>query len=249
MKTEKQVILVTGGSRGIGRAICTELAARGHQVVFTYLSRAEAARELVDEISRNGGYRPGAFQCDMSNAAAVKTLMMDIKKEYGPLDAVVNNAGILGDGRPFMISTDDAWWNVIRTNLASVTNTCRMALPMMVSRKKGIIINMTSLSGQKGNPGQSAYSASKSAIVTFSRALSKEVGQFGITINCVSPGLIETDMTKELSEEYFSLRLAKAPLKRKGSPEEVANLVTYLICDAPRYIIGQEFTIDGGIGG
>ena len=249
MNADKKVILVTGGSRGIGRAICTVLAARGHQVVFTYLSRADAARELVDEISRNGGHAPGAYQCDMSNANSVKSLMMTLKKEYGALDAVVNNAGILGDGRPFMFSTDDDWWNVVRTNVASVTNTCRMVLPMMVNRKQGIIINMTSLSGQKGNPGQTAYSASKSAIVTFSRALSKEVGQFGITINCVSPGLIETDMTKELSEEYFSLRLAKAPLKRKGSPEEVANLVTYLICDAPKYIIGQELTIDGGIGG
>ncbi|MFD1816466.1 3-oxoacyl-[acyl-carrier protein] reductase [Pseudarcicella hirudinis] len=249
MISQPNVILVSGGSRGIGRAICLELASRGNTIVFTYLSNESKANELVHEIEQNGWPAPLAYQCDMSSFSEVRQLFQKIKQHHKRVDAIVNNAGILGDGRPFMLTTDDGWWNVIKTNVASVTNTCRVALPMMIAQKGGKIINMTSLSGQKGNPGQSAYSASKSAIVTFSKALSKECGQFGVTINCVSPGLIETDMTRELTEEYFSTKMAKTPLKRKGSPEEVANLVAYLICDAPAYIVGQEMTIDGGIGG
>lgn len=136
----------------------------------------------------------------------------------------------------------------MKTNIGSVTNTCRAVVPQMISQKRGRIVNITSVSGQKGNPGQSAYSASKSAIVTFSKALSREVGRFGITVNCVSPGLIETDMTKDIPSEYVASKSKYAPLSRKGETSEVASLVTYLICDAPAYLVAQELTIDGGIG-
>lgn len=244
---KKQFVLVTGGSRGIGRSICLSLAARGCVVLFTYLTNEAKAQELVAEINADGG-EAFAYRCDMSRLENVMELATRIRRDHGHLDAIVNNAGIIGDGKPFLMAKDDHWWEVIRTNVGSVTNTCRALLPLMIARKGGRILNITSLSGQKGNPGQSAYSASKSAIVTFSRSLAKEVGRFGITINCISPGLIETDMTKDISDSYVANRVAWSPLKRKGEAQEVANLVTYMICDAPGYIVGQELTIDGGIG-
>lgn len=244
---DKFIVLVTGGSRGIGRSICLALAARGCTVLFTYLSNDVKAQELTVEIAGLGG-KALAYRCDMSQLAQVLSLSKKIRQDVGHLDAIVNNAGIVGDGKPFLFSTDEHWWDVIRTNLGSVTNTCRVLLPMMISRKAGRIINITSLSGQKGNPGQSAYSASKAAVVTFSRSLAKEVGRFGITINCISPGLIDTDMTRDIGNDYVANRLVFSPLKRKGGADEVANLVSYMLCDAPSYIVGQELTIDGGLG-
>jgi NAD(P)-dependent dehydrogenase (short-subunit alcohol dehydrogenase family) len=241
------IVLVTGGSRGIGRSICLALAARGCTVLFTYFSNDAKAQELTVEIAQLGG-KALAYRCDMSQLTEVLNLAKKIRKDAGQLDAIVNNAGIVGDGKPFLFATDDHWWHVIRTNVGSVTNTCRALLPMMISRKSGRIINITSLSGQKGNAGQSAYSASKAAVVTFSRSLAKEVGRFGITVNCISPGLIDTDMTRDISNEYVASRLVWSPLKRKGGADEVANLVAYMLCDAPSYIIGQELTIDGGLG-
>ncbi|MCU0467419.1 MAG: 3-oxoacyl-ACP reductase FabG [Arcicella sp.] len=243
---ENKVVLVTGGSRGIGRSICETLAERGCTVIFTYLSNEEKAQALAAEI-REKGQKAFAYYCDMSDLKSVVAFSAKIRKEYGNFDALVNNAGILGDGKPFLMSADDHWWNVMKTNIGSVTNTCRAVVPQMIAQKKGRIVNITSVSGQKGNPGQSAYSASKSAIVTFSKALAKEVGRFGVVVNCVSPGLIETDMTKNISNEYVSARSQFSALTRKGEVQEVASLVSYLICDAPEYIVAQELTIDGGL--
>jgi NAD(P)-dependent dehydrogenase (short-subunit alcohol dehydrogenase family) len=241
-------ILVTGGSRGIGRSICQVLARRGCTVIFTYLHSEEKARQLADEIAELGGGMAYGYQCDMSNLKAVQALAVRLKKDHGRLEGIVNNVGIVGDGKPFLMGSDEHWWDVMRTNIGSVTNTCRIMLPLMISQRRGRIINMTSISGQKGNPGQSAYSASKSAIVTFSRALTKEVGRFGISVNCVSPGLIDTDMTSYIPDDYIANRFVNTPLKRKGEVAEVANLVAYLMCDAPSYLVGQELTIDGGMG-
>jgi NAD(P)-dependent dehydrogenase (short-subunit alcohol dehydrogenase family) len=245
---KKSIVLVTGGSRGIGRSICLALAERGCTVLFTYLNNEVKAGELITEINQIGTSGAYAYRCDMSSLPEVLALAKRIRQDVSYLDAIVNNAGIVGDGKPFLFATDEHWWDVIRTNVGSVTNTCRVLLPMMIARKAGRIINITSLSGQKGNAGQSAYSASKAAVVTFSRSLAKEVGRFGITVNCISPGLIDTDMTRDISNEYVANRLVWSPLKRKGGADEVANLVTYMLCDAPSYIIGQELTIDGGLG-
>ena len=246
---DKKVALVTGGSRGIGRCITQQLAQIGYEVIFTYKSNELMANELQQEILVSYGVKPLAVCCDMSDEAAVASLFKTIKKEYQQLNVVVNNAGILGISKPFLFTSNEEWWKVVQTNIASVVNTCRKAVPLMINQKKGTIINITSVSGQKGNPGQSAYSASKAAIVSFSKALTKEVSRFGITINCVSPGLIETDMTKDLNADYFSNRISKSPLKRMGRSEEVANLVAYLASNAPAYMLGQEITIDGGISG
>ena len=243
---ENKVVLVTGGSKGIGRSICETLAQRGCTVIFTYLTNEEKANALAAEIQAKG-QKAYAYHCDMSNLKSVITFTHQIRKEYGSFYALVNNAGILGDGKPFLMSGDDQWWNVMRTNIGSVTNTCRALVPQMISQKFGRIVNITSVSGQRGNPGQSAYSASKSAIVTFSKALAKEVGRFGVVVNCVSPGLITTDMTANISNEYVSARSQLSALSRKGEVEEVASLVSYLVCDAPQYIVAQELTIDGGL--
>lgn len=248
MEAHQKIALVTGGTRGIGRAISLELAHQGYRVIFTYLSKVEMAESLVNEIAEHNLPTAKALKCDMSDGKEVASLFKNIKKEFPKIDVVVNNAGILGNSRPFLFTTDDEWWKVVKTNVASVVNTCRNVLPMMIRQKRGVIINITSLSGQKGNPGQSAYSASKAAIVSFSKALTKEVARSGVIINCVSPGLIETDMTSNLNNGYFEERMSRSPLKRMGTSIEVANLVSYLASAAPQYIIGQEITIDGGIG-
>ena len=179
----------------------------------------------------------------------MKSLIKTLKLEFREIDVLINNAGILGDSRPFLMTKDDDWWNILNVNVSCVINTCRAVLPIMISRKKGIIINVTSLSGQKGNQGQSAYAASKAAIVAFSKSLVKEVGNLGININCISPGLIDTDMTKDkdINPKYYEKRLANSPLKRMGQASEVANLIGYIADEAPPYLVGQEITIDGGI--
>ena len=249
METRNRVALVTGGTRGIGKAITLRLAQSGYDVIFTYRDSEKAAQELYQEITAQYPEQtPLAVQCDMSEHVAVNALFKQMKSQYGRIDVVVNNAGIRGHVKPFMFTSDEDWWAVLKNNVSGVMNTCRLAIPVMINQKRGTIINITSLVSQSGNPGQSAYAASKAAIVNFSKSLTKEVGRFGININCVSPGLITTDMTRDVNEHYYAQRLEKSPYKRAGTTDEVANLVTYLASDASSYIIGQEITIDGGIG-
>lgn len=243
-----KIALVSGGTRGIGHHTCLQLAAKGFKVILTYRSNEEMANAVVAEIIAAGNPIPYAFKCDMTDTKAVKALVSMIRKEHGEIDVLVNNAGILGTSKPFIMTGDEEWWNVLNTNIACVMNTCRAVIPSMMRQKKGNIINITSLSGQRGNAGQSAYAASKAAIVAFSKTVHKEMGSFGVTINCISPGLIRTDMTSDIKPEYYEKRLANSPLKRMGEPEEVANLITYIATSAPSYLIGQEITIDGGIG-
>jgi NAD(P)-dependent dehydrogenase (short-subunit alcohol dehydrogenase family) len=242
---ENKVVLVTGGAKGIGRSICIELAERGCTVIFTYLTNEVKAMELVADI-RSRDKKVFSYPCDMSNIKDTMNLASKIKKEHGVINGIVNNAGILGDEKQFLMSKDDSWWNIVNTNLGCVTNTCRVFVPQMISQRSGRIINITSLSGQRGNAGQSAYSASKAAIVAFSKSISKEIGRLGIIINCVSPGLIETDMTST-QKDYFTRAVSRVLSNRMGTTEEIASLVSYLICDAPIYFVGQELTIDGGL--
>jgi len=243
-----QVAFVSGGTRGIGRHTCLQLAEKGYKVILTYRNNEEMANEVVAEITAAGHPIPYAYRCDMTDTKAVKALVKTIRKDHGEISILVNNAGILGNSKPFIMTGDAEWWEVLNTNVACVMNTCRAVLPSMMRQKQGNIINVTSLSGQRGNPGQSAYAASKAAIVAFSKTVHKEMGSFGVTINCISPGLIRTDMTKDIKPEYYEKRLANSPLKRMGEPAEVANLITYIATTAPSYLIGQEITIDGGIG-
>lgn len=247
MNYANENVVVTGGTRGIGRAICKRLAKDGYQLILTYKSNESLAVKLLDEIENEGYIRPVAFQCDMSDQNAVADFFKRYRLEFKRLDILVNNAGILGDNLPFIMTTELDWWNVFQTNIACVSLSCREAVPMMMSQKKGKIINITSLAGHRGSPGQSAYASSKAAIMSFSKALSKEVGHFGIRINCVSPGFIATDMTKDLDGACHRSNLKRSPLKRMGDPDEVAELVQFL-ANGANYIVAQDILIDGGIG-
>lgn len=248
MDHSNEIVLVTGGTRGIGKAICKRLAKEKYSIVFTYKENEQLANQLIDEVKRENDIHISGFKCNMADPIEVKAFFKDLKKAYNKIDILVNNAGILGDRKPFLTTKDEDWWTVLNTNIACVINSCRYTIPLMILNKKGKIVNITSIVGRNGNPGQSAYSASKGAILSFSKTLSKEIGSFGITINCVSPGLVDTDMMKGVTEEYINLSVSRSPLKRIGKPEEVAELVFFLVSTSS-YIVNQEISIDGGIGG
>ncbi len=242
---ETRIALVTGGSRGIGRAISLRLAEDGFIVLVNYLKSRDAANQLCQVIADRGLPEAVSLQADVSKLSDVKQLFVDIKRRYDRLSVLVNNAGIIGD-RLFLFTSDDTWWQILRTNLGGVVNCCRLALPLMIAQQSGIIINLTSISGQRGTPGQTAYSASKAAIVGFSKSLAREVSRSGISINCVSPGLIDTDMLRSLEKDVISERIASIPVQRLGRPEEVAELVATLASGRVGYLFGQEIGIDGG---
>lgn len=248
MSEQKQtgkLALVTGGSRGIGRAICTLLARKGMTVCFTYLSNSSRAGETLKELKEISDKPHAAWPCDMADIHAVKHFFTNLKKEYGLVDVLVNNAGILGEKKFFLMTSDEDWWEVMNTNMRSVTHSTRMVLGGMVARRSGTIINIASLSAKGGTPGSSAYSASKAAIIAFSKSLYREVGHSGVKIFTVSPGVIETDMTVAATDAFLNSRLGNSPLKRLGRPDEVAELVGYLANGAPALMAGQDIGIDG----
>ncbi|MEZ4986054.1 MAG: SDR family NAD(P)-dependent oxidoreductase [Saprospiraceae bacterium] len=242
------VAVVTGGSRGIGRQITKLLTQKGYKVYFTFRSDKESAKTLTEELN-TGEYSGEAIgcQCDMVDMNSVTELFNLIKKQAGRVDVLVNNAGVLGEMRPFLFANDGRWYETLDHNVKCVTNSCKRVLPLMIRQKKGRIVNVTSIAARLGNPGQSAYAASKAAIVAFSKSLYREVSPMGITINCVSPGLVDTDMTNNLNEKYTA-EILNTPLARMAYASEVANMVSYLATDAPEYLLGQELILDGGLG-
>jgi 3-oxoacyl-[acyl-carrier protein] reductase len=245
-------ILITGGSKGIGKQLVIDFVKKGHQVAFTYQNSVNQSAQIVDELFSLGYVNVKAFKCDMGCELEVKTLFKENKDFFSAIDVVINNAGIKdgtvnGEPKPFIMTSSSEWWNVMHNNMNGVMNTCRAVLPFMIRRRSGRILNITSLSGIKGNPGQSAYASSKAAITNFSKSLSKEMGQFGITINCIAPGFIETEMVSNASEKYINERLSHSLLKRMGTTNELSNLVYYMAIDAPQYLINQEIVFDGGV--
>ncbi|MFJ6613438.1 3-oxoacyl-[acyl-carrier-protein] reductase [Streptomyces sp. NPDC091289] len=245
--TEKRVpvALVSGGSRGIGRAVVLRLAAEGHDVGFCYQSNEQAARELEKEAGE-AGVRVLAVRADVTDAASVKEWIARTESELGPIDTVVCSAGITRDN-PLLLMSDEEWHSVLDTNLDGVYNVCRSVIFEMMKRKSGSIINISSVAGVHGNPTQSNYSASKAGIIGFSKALAKEVGRYGIRANVVAPGFIETDMTGALTDKVKKDAAKQIPLRRFGQAEEVADLVAYLASDRAGYITGSVLQIDGGI--
>lgn len=246
LNTRKNAI-VTGGSRGIGRSTCLELAKRNCNIIFIYRSNVEAANEVVKEILDNYDVEVHALKYDVSDLSIMGDLKKDIAQIFKTIDIVINNVGTTGKLQLFLMSNLDQWNDVLKANINPVINLTKIVLPSMIRNKRGRIINITSLGGVTGNPGYSAYATAKAGLYAFTKSLQKELSRFNIICNCVAPGLINTDMTGNLNEGYETKRLENSVLKRKGNPEEVANLVTYLALDAPDYIVGQEILIDGGV--
>lgn len=237
--------LVTGASKGIGKGIVMKLAEHGANVVFTYLSSVEKGRALETELSKYGVKAKG-FQSDASDFKAAEDLVTNIIKEFGTLDIVVNNAGITRDGL-LMRMTEENFNDVIRTNLNSVFNITKACQKPMLKQRSGSIINITSVVGVKGNAGQSNYAASKAGIIGFTKSIALELGSRNIRCNAVAPGFIETEMTEVLPAETVKQWREAIPLKRGGTPEDVANSVLYLASDLSAYVTGQVLNVDGGM--
>jgi 3-oxoacyl-[acyl-carrier protein] reductase len=229
--------LVTGGSRGIGRAIALELAQAGASVVVGYRSGKDEAEAVADEA---GGR---VVQADVSDAEEAARLVADA----GEPDVLVNNAGLTRDGLlPRM--PDEDWRDVIETNLSSVFFTCRAAVRPMMKRRAGAIVNISSVVGIHGNPGQTNYAASKAGIIGLTKALARELGSRGVRANVIAPGYITSRLTDEISEEMRALMLQNTPLGRLGDPEDVAGAVRFLCSDAAKFITGEVLLVDGGLG-
>lgn len=243
--TEHMVVAVTGGSRGIGRAIVVQLARAGMEVYFTYLNNEAASADLVKEL-RDGGHLAHAIRVDARDAAASASMVDRIVGERGRLDALVNNAGITAD-RLLALMSQDEWSSVLDTSLNGLFGATRRAAKQMMSQKRGRIINLTSVSGVIGIPGQTNYSAAKAAIIGFTRSLAKEVAPWGVCVNAVAPGFVETDMIAGFTPAQRSAALARVPMRRFAAADEIAGLVGFLAREAPTYITGQTIVIDGGL--
>ncbi|MGI9667912.1 MAG: 3-oxoacyl-[acyl-carrier-protein] reductase [Acidimicrobiia bacterium] len=239
------VALVTGGSRGIGRAIALKLASSGHAVAVNYASNSAAADDVVAEIEAMGGSAI-AVAADVGNPDAVASLVETVVQSLGPITVLVNNAGITDDGLMLRMGVDQ-WDRVIETNLRSVFLCTKAVLKGMIRAKGGRIINISSVSGVSGNPGQANYAASKAGIIGFTKSMAKEVGSRGITVNAVAPGFIATDMTDALGEGVTERVAEQISLGRLGLPEEVASVVGYLASSGASYVTGQTIVVDGGL--
>lgn len=238
-------MLVTGGSRGIGRAIATHFGGLGHKVVINYASNAAAAEESAAAV-RDAGGEALAIGADVGNADAVAAMFSQIGEDFGPVEILVNNAGITRDDLMLRMKPDQ-WDEVIATNLRSVFLCSKAALRAMLRAKWGRIISVGSVSGIAGNPGQANYAAAKAGIIGFTKSLAKEVGSRGITVNVVAPGFIATDMTAALGEDVTEAAVGNIAVGRLGKPEEIASAVGYLASDSAAYITGQTLVIDGGL--
>ncbi len=235
--------LVTGGSRGIGKAISIKLAQDGFYVLINFRSAKEEAQKVLDQIIEEGG-QGELLPFDVSDPDQVKTILGNwIKESEQPIDVLVNNAGITSDNLMVFMS-DDEWNKVISTNQNSFFYVTRAVLEGMVVNKHGRIINMVSLSGQKGHPGQVNYSASKGAVIAATKSLAMEVGKKRVTVNCVAPGFIATEMTEHINEKEWKRHI---PLNRFGKVEEVANVVAFLASDQASYITGETIAVNGGM--
>ncbi len=238
-----RIALVTGASRGIGAAIAAELAARGFRVIGTATTE-DGAQRITQALSAHAGCRGAAL--DVNDAAALDALIDGIVKDQGGLHVLVNNAGITRD-QIAMRMKDDDWDAVLDTNLKAVFRACRAVMRPMMKQRYGRIVNITSVVGASGNPGQANYAAAKAGLAGMTRSLARELGSRGITVNCVAPGFIRTDMTAELSEEQHKALQTQIPLGHMGQPSDIAKAVAYLASDDAGYVTGQELHVNGGM--
>jgi 3-oxoacyl-[acyl-carrier protein] reductase len=240
-----KVALVTGGSRGIGRAIALEFAARGAAVVVNYNNSPEAAEKVVEQIQAAGG-KAAVFQADVSDFKQAEALVKFALDTFGGLDILVNNAGITRD-QLIMLMPEADWDAVIDTNLKSTFNCSKAAVKHMMRKRTGRIISVASVAGQMGNPGQTNYSASKGGQIAFTKALAREVAARNITVNAIAPGFVDTEILDAMTPEILEAALKLVPLGRKGKPEEIAFAAAFLASDEAAYITGQVLGVDGGM--
>jgi 3-oxoacyl-[acyl-carrier protein] reductase len=242
---EGKVALVTGGSRGIGREIALELARSGAHIFINYAQRADAAEETASLCKEVGGSAT-PLRFSVADSAAVTEAFAEIQKSSGKLDILVNNAGITRDGLVLRMKDSD-WDETLATNLSGSFYCCRSAAKLMMKARSGRIINISSVVGEMGNAGQVNYVSSKAGVIGLTKSLAKELGSRGITVNAVTPGFIDTDMTSELSEKVRQEMLAAIPLARFGAPREVASAVAFLCSESAGYITGQVLGVNGGM--
>lgn len=245
MLLDGKVALVTGASRGIGRAIALKLAAEGAKVAINYAGNTAKAEEVKAEIEKNGG-QAILVQADVADAAAVETMVSTVVEAFGQIDILVNNAGITRDGL-LMRMKDEDFDAVINTNLKGVFYCTKLVSKLMMKKRSGRIINMASVVGLMGNAGQTNYAAAKAGVIGFSKSAAKELAARGITVNMVAPGFIDTDMTAAMTDKARDMTLTGIPLNRMGTPEDVANAVAFLVSDNASYITGQVINVDGGM--
>lgn len=242
---EGKVTLITGASRGIGRGIALALAQHGSAVAFTYLSSPEKGAELEKELATFGVKAKG-YRSDAADYKAAEDLIASVLADFGKIDVVVNNAGITRDNL-LMRMSEEHFDEVVRTNLKSVFNITKAVQKTMLKERKGSIINISSVVGVKGNAGQANYAASKAGIIGFTKSIALELGSRNIRCNAIAPGFIETEMTAVLNPDVVKQWREAIPLKRGGTPEDVANLVIFLASDMSAYITGQVINVDGGM--
>ena len=242
---ENKTVLITGASRGIGRGIATVFAEHGANVVFTYSSSVDAANALEKELQSLGVQAKG-YQSNAADFDQAQELVEKVLADFSTIDVLINNAGITKDNLLMRISEED-FDTVIEVNLKSVFNLTKAVQRTMLKQRHGSIINMSSVVGVKGNAGQSNYAASKAGIIGFSKSIALELGSRNIRCNVIAPGFIETEMTAQLSEDVVAGWRAGIPLKRGGSPTDVANACVFLASDLSSYITGQVLNVDGGM--
>ncbi|HJV44126.1 MAG TPA: 3-oxoacyl-[acyl-carrier-protein] reductase [Bacillota bacterium] len=240
-----KVAIVTGASRGIGRAIALSLASAGADVLVNYAGSEAAAREVAEEIEKMGR-KAFLFQADVSNSEQVGQLVEKALEISGRIDILVNNAGITRDNL-LMRMKDDEWDQVINTNLKGVYNCIKAVTRPMMKQRSGRIINISSVVGSVGNPGQANYVAAKAGVIGLTKSVAREMASRGITVNAVAPGFIETDMTAKLGADIQSNLLGQIPLQRLGQPDDIANIVRFLASEEASYITGQTIHVDGGM--